>query len=163
MCVWCNGYLRRKWAQCTVFNCWMRLFAFHMVLILLRSNILVVIFFQTVVDIFIVVSFNNILTAVCSGLLQESLVYLGIEKIQSGKSFLKFNWWLNKAFKNYEDLIQIMALTFFSRLSTHKYYETFHEKCLEMNSKRKIKWHQFFSLWCFSDWWAGKIVTSWFE
>ena len=60
--------------------------------------------FQVVVLIFIVLNWNNVLAAVSSGLPQISLVYLGIEMILTGKSFLKFDCWSNKAFKNYEDL-----------------------------------------------------------
>ena len=48
---------------------------------------------------------HNILAAVSSSLPQVSFVYLNIEMIQPGKSFLKFDCWSNKAFKNYEDLI----------------------------------------------------------
>ena len=40
-------------------------------------------------------------------------VYLSIEMIQPGKSFLKFDSWSNTAFKNYDDLIQIMMSLFF--------------------------------------------------
>ena len=43
---------------------------------------------------------------------QLSLVYLGIKKIQPGKSFLKFDCCFKKVFKNYEDLIQIMTSLF---------------------------------------------------
>ena len=44
---------------------------------------------------------------------QVSLVYVSIEMIQPGKSFLKFDCSPNKAFKNYEDLFQIMTSLFF--------------------------------------------------
>ena len=43
--------------------------------------IILVVIFQTVVPIFIVVSWNNILAAVSSGLPQVSLLYLDIEMI----------------------------------------------------------------------------------
>ena len=46
-----------------------------------------------------------------------SLVYLGMEMIQAGKLFVKFDCWSNKALKKYEDVIQIMTSLFFSRLS----------------------------------------------
>ena len=68
------------------------------------SSIFCVIF-RTVILIFIVVSCNNnVSAAVSSGLLQVSLVYPGMEMIQPGKSFLKFDCWSNKAFKKYEDV-----------------------------------------------------------
>ena len=51
--------------------------------------------------------------SVSYGLPQVFLVYLGIEMIQPGKSFLKFDCWSNKAFKKYEDVIQIMMSLFF--------------------------------------------------
>ena len=59
--------------------------------------------FQTNVFVFIVF-FHNVSAAVLSGLPQVSPVYLGKEIIQPVKSFLKFDSWSNKAFKNCEDL-----------------------------------------------------------
>ena len=42
----------------------------------------------------------------CCILQPSSIVlYLGIEMIEPGKSFLKFDFWSNKAFKNYNVLI----------------------------------------------------------
>ena len=69
--------------------------------------ILVVIFFYCCPHLYCG-KLKQVLATVSSDLLQVSLVYLGIEMIQPGKSFLKFDCWSNKAFKNYEDLIQIM-------------------------------------------------------
>ena len=74
---------------------------------------------------------HNVLTAAFSGLPQVSLVSLGIEMIQPGKSFLKFDCWSNKPSKNYEDLIQIMMSLFFTPIN--------------LRSK-----HFKFILWCFS-------------
>ena len=56
---------------------------------------------------------HNILAVVFSSLPRVSLVYLSMEMIQPGKLFLKFDCWLNKAFKNYKDFIQIMMSLFF--------------------------------------------------
>ena len=55
--------------------------------------------FQTTVFVFIF--FPNISAAISSGLLQVSPVYLGIEMIQSGKSFLKFDFpdWIISMFR----------------------------------------------------------------
>ena len=39
---------------------------------------------------------HNVTAAVSSGLAQVSLVYLDIEMIQPGKSFLKFDRWLKQ-------------------------------------------------------------------
>ena len=82
----------------------------------LMCNILHVIFWIDV-NIFIVVRCNNILATVSSGLLLVFFVYLGIEMIQSGKSFLKFDCWSNKAFKRYKVVIQIMMSLFFTPIN----------------------------------------------
>ena len=71
--------------------------------------IILVVIFRTVVLIFIVVIWSNVLVVVSSRLLLVFLVYLGIEMIQPGKSFLKFDCGSNTAFKKYEELIQIMT------------------------------------------------------
>ena len=55
--------------------------------------------FRTIV--FVLIGFfHNVSAAVSSGLHLVSPVYLDIEMIQPGKSFLKFDCWSNKAFKN---------------------------------------------------------------
>ena len=79
---------------------------------------------------------HNISTAVSCGLPQVTLVYQGREMIQPRKSFLKFDPSSNKAFKNYDDLNQIMMSFFF-----HTYQSKKHHR---MNLKHKIQWHQLF-------------------
>ena len=49
--------------------------------------------FRTIVFVFIVFFFFNISAAASSGIPQVPPVYLGIEMIQPGKSFLKFDCW----------------------------------------------------------------------
>ena len=63
------------------------------------------------VNIVLLSSFLLLLLA-SSGLPQVSLFYLSIEMIQSGKLFLKSDSWSNKAFKKYEDVIQIKTSLF---------------------------------------------------
>ena len=63
--------------------------------------------FRTIVFVFIL--FYHVSAAASSSLPEVFPIYLGIEMIQSGKSFLKFDCWSNKEFKNYEGLSQIMS------------------------------------------------------
>ena len=95
---------------------WITLFCCHLSEFLrwgLMSIILVVIFLDCCHHLYCGKLKHNILDAVSSGLLQVSLVYRNIEMIQPWKSFLKFDSWSNKSFKNYKDLIQIRMSFFF--------------------------------------------------
>ena len=59
--------------------------------------------FRTIVIVFIVFS-TTFRLLYPPTFLSLCPVYLGIEMIQPGKSFLMFDWESNKAFKKYEDL-----------------------------------------------------------
>ena len=68
---------------------------------------------------------GNISAAVSSSFPKVSLVYLGIDMIQDRKSFLKFDCWSNKVFKDYEDFIQIMTLLFFMPINPRSIMRSF--------------------------------------
>ena len=70
----------------------------------------------------------------CPRLPQVSLVYLGIEMIQPGKTFLKFNCWSNKVFK---ELCSSWNNDVIAFPINPRNIKKFHEKRHEMNSKRK--------------------------
>ena len=99
--------------------------------------------FWTVVFIFIVVSCNiTFQPQYPPSFLRCPLFFLGMEMIQPEKLFLYFDCWSNKAFENYDNVIQIMmSLLFFYVYQSKKHHKKFRWKRYEMNSKRKIQWH----------------------
>ena len=53
--------------------------------------------------------------------------------IQPWKSFKNFDCWSNKAYKKYEDIIQIMTSLFFPAYQSEKHDRKFVEKPHKMN------------------------------
>ena len=86
---------------------------------------------------------KHVSATVSSNLPQVSLVYLGIEIIQPGKSFLNFDCWSNKAFKNYEDLIQIMTLLFFTLINPRRITRSF-MRCIQIVKSNGISYSWYF-------------------
>ena len=100
--------------------------------------------FRTIVLFFIVIRENTSFWPLYHPNFLVHPLFIWALKNQHGKSFLKFNCWSNKAFKKCEDVIQIMTSVFFPAYQSMNHYEKFLKKRHEMNSKRKIHWHQLF-------------------
>ena len=75
------------------------------------------------------------------------LVYLGIEIIQSKKSFLKFDCWSKKAFKKYKDIIQIMTSFFFKLINPRSIARSFSRSVMRWIQNVKSNGISF--SWCF--------------
>ena len=65
------------------------------------------------------------LAAISSSFLQVYLSIWVCKMIQPGKSFSKFDWWSNKAFKKYEDVIQILTSLFFKSVNPRSFTSSF--------------------------------------
>ena len=84
---------------------------------------------------------KHVSVTVSFGLPHVSLVYQGIEMTPPGKSFLKFDYWSNKMFKNYDmDIIRYYLLLDFRalKLLSKIEYQTVYTKFLKVYFQTKL-------------------------